>query len=328
MGIELKFTALDNAFGSPIDRFAVAYKLPKKTLDDIIRDAASTPGLGGLELTESEWFNEETCREVAGKMEKAGLKITTVFPVIWDGPFVRGSIGSLNDGIRKQAVEKIEAYMDVARKVNCPRLDIWPGNDGYDYVMSTNYYRAWDNIVKSLREAASYRPEIKLAICYKMKEPRKKCYISTISKTLLLLQQVDRENVGVDLDLSHALMNYETPAENIAILQRFGFVDRIYHMAMADNYRLWDDMMLPASIHTLEYIEYLYWLDKINYHDWISFDSSIWREDPVQGIAEGIKWIKSLQRIADKMKPNIEEIIDKEDAIGAYKLFRQTLFGD
>ena len=43
-------------------------------------------------------------------------------------------------------------------------------------------------------------------------------------------------------------------------------------MHFNDNYRLWDDDMIVGSVHTIEYLELLYWLDRVGYDGYLSMD--------------------------------------------------------
>ena len=51
-------------------------------------------------------------------------------------------------------------------------------------------------------------------------------------------------------------------------------------MHFNDNYRLWDDDMIVGSVHTIEYLELLYWLDRIGYDGYLSMDQYPYREEP------------------------------------------------
>lgn len=110
----------------------------------------------------------------------------------------------------------------------------------------------------------------KLGIEYKIKEPRTHLYIGTIGKTLLLLEKVNRNNVGVILDVGHSLYGYENMAESSALCKFFG--DKLFHLHLNDNYRYWDDDMMVASVHIPEYLELIYWLKKVHYKGWYSLD--------------------------------------------------------
>jgi len=94
--------------------------------------------------------------------------------------------------------------MDIAPKLNCDLLDVWFGQDGYDYSFQSDFIKAWNLIIDGLKECAEYRSDIRLGIEYKPKEPRTHIYIGTIGKTLVLLNKVNKDNVGIIVDVGHA----------------------------------------------------------------------------------------------------------------------------
>ncbi len=62
------------------------------------------------------------------------------------------------------------------------------------------------------------------------------------------------ENVGVTVDVGHALVAGENVAEAVYRLIRAG---KLFHMHFNDNYTAWDDDMIVGSVHTVAFIEWL-----------------------------------------------------------------------
>ncbi len=141
-----------------------------------------------------------------------------------------------------------------------------------------------------------------------------------------MINKVGRDNVGVLLDIGHSFMAYENPAETVAILKDFG--DKLFHLHLNDNYRLWDDDLIVASIHTIEYLEILYWLKETGYHGWYSLDIFPAREGALRAATESIEWIKGLYRILDKIGyEKIKSNIMMGDPIGVLTLLRKQMLG-
>ena len=90
-------------------------------------------------------------------------------------------------------------------------------------------------------------------------------------------------------------MGYETIAESVALLKRFG--NRLIHLHLNDNYRYWDDDMIPGSVHTLEWVEFFYWLDRTGYDGWYSLDIFAFREkDKIAVARESLAWLETLRQ--------------------------------
>jgi sugar phosphate isomerase/epimerase len=180
--------------------------------------------------------------------------------------------------------------------------------------------------VEGLRECAAHRPEIRVSLEYKPKEPRTHSFLGTAAGALLVAQEVGLPNVGVTIDVGHAFVAYENVAESVVILSRAG---KLFHMHMNDNYRLWDDDMIVGSVHTVEYLELLYWLDRVGYQGFLSLDQYPYREDPDQAIAESIAWLRALRVITDRMGyERVSQLLRSGDASAASRLVRQAMMGE
>ncbi len=217
--------------------------------------------------------------------------------------------------------------MGWAKQMNCDIVDLWFGQDGYDYPMQGDYQTAWDRIIEGTIACAEYMPDINLVIEYKPKEPRTHCYISTVGKTLLLIDKVNKPNVGAMIDVGHTLQAYEDAAESAALLDYFG--KKLMYMHFNDNWRLWDDDMTAGSVHTIELLELLYWLDHIGYDGWYALDIFPYREDGIRAATESIKWIQGLYGLLDKIgRDNITSAIEQGDAMQVSSLVRTALLGN
>ena len=145
--------------------------------------------------------------------------------------------------------------------------------------------------------------------------------------TLLVVHEVGLSNVGVTIDVGHALAAYENVGESIAILSRDG--GKLFHMHFNDNYRLWDDDMIVGSIHTIEYLEMLYWLDRVGYDGYLSLDQYPYREEPERAIAESIKWLQLFRAMLDRIgSDRVTEVLRRGDAVEAQALLREAIAGD
>jgi ribokinase len=93
--------------------------------------------------------------------------------------------------------------MDWAAELGCVYIDVWPGQDGFDYCFQADYIEAWKWLTDGLAECAAHNDKVKILVEYKPKEPRTHCFVSHVGKVLLLLKDID--SIGVLLDWGHAL---------------------------------------------------------------------------------------------------------------------------
>jgi xylose isomerase len=327
MANPLRFSANINTFNAGADRYVLSGYGDRYPTDELIQMATKVEGLSGVELVGTWHVNDHNVEQIRHQVADAGLVVTCVTPDIWASrQWGRGSFTSNDPKIRRAAIQEVKKSMEWARQLDCEVIDLWFGQDGYDYPFQGNFITAWDRIIEGVIECAEHVPEVKIVLEYKPKEPRTHCYIATVGKTLLLIEKVNRPNVGAMIDVGHALMGYETTAESAALLQYFG--NKLFYMHFNDNWRLWDDDMTVGSVHTIETLELLYWLDRINYTGWYALDIFPYRENGMRAAQESIRWIQGLQALLDKIgRERFDNVIAASDSMEASALLREALLG-
>ena len=324
---DVKFSAILGNFGTCSDRFVNKGYSEQKSLDELFRLAGDTPSLKGVELVGTQHIREDNIKEVKENFEKYNLQLASIIPDHFSkAEWGKGSFSSKNSKIRRRAIDVTKTMMDIAAELGCNKVSLWLGQDGFDYSFQGDYIEEREWITEGIRDCAKYRSDIKVCIEYKIKEPRTHSYINTVGTTLLIANEIGLENVGVTLDVGHALNCYENVADSVAILKIYG--DKLFHLHLNDNYRLWDDDMIVGSVHTIEYLELLFWLDKINYRGWYSMDLYPYREIGAKAVVESIKWIEKFFEVIDKIgRENIAAIIKSGDATRTSAMLRRGLIG-
>ena len=322
----IRFASGLHVFGSTADRYVLSGYKPQVPISEMIQAAAKVKGLKGVELVETWHINSKNVDEVLSELHASGLQLTLLMPDLWaSGKWGMGSFAAGNEKTRRDAVETVKRTMDMAARTGCNLINVWLGQDGYDYPLQADYLKAWDWIVEALRECADHNPKVTIGMEYKIKEPRTHCFIGTIGKQLLLMDKVSRKNLGVILDIGHALEGYENMAESAALCKYFG--DRLIHLHLNDNWRSWDDDMMVGSIHTIELLELLFWLEKLDFQGWYSLDIFPYRDDSIAVASESLNWITDLRRVIDHVGlDRIEKVIASGDAAQASRLVREGMF--
>jgi xylose isomerase len=319
-----RFSANINTFNAGADRYVLSGYGERYSTDELIRMATQVEGLTGVELVGMWHVNDQNVTQLHRQISDAGLQVTCVTPDIWaSSKWGKGSFTSNDPSIRKAAIDEVKRSMEWARQLNCEVIDLWFGQDGYDYPMQGNFQIAWNRLIEGTKECAEYLPEINIVLEYKPKEPRTHCYLATVGKTLLLIDKVNQPNVGAMIDVGHSLMAYENTAESAALLQYFG--NKLFYMHFNDNWRLWDDDMTVGSVHTIEMLELLYWLDRIGYQGWYALDIFPYRENGMQAAQESILWIQGLHKILDRIgRDRLTQAIDNGNSMAASALLREA----
>jgi len=286
-------------FGGARDRFAVYRDLP--TFADMLRMARQVPGLTGIELQYPRHFSSESPEGVKRLCKEAGLEVIGVQPDVFRDPeFRQGALSALDGAVRRRAVDICLEAADAARRVGAPVLVIWPGQEGFDYIFQADYVAQWERALESLRAIADGARDLKVAVEYKLKEPRQKSLYGTASQTLIAIQEAGRPNLGVLVDFGHSLIAKESPAQAAALLQRCG---KLFHVHLNDCYGETDDDLMVGSAHVFETVEMLHYLQRLGYPGWVSLDTVAFREDPLAAAQASGRALERLMAMAGRIRP-------------------------
>jgi len=326
MSKEIKFSTVVGNFGNQPDRFVSSGYKDNKSLEEMFADASKISDLSGLELVGTWNLNEGNVDLVKNLKNKYNFEIPiVVVDTFSQKRWGKGSFTSIDPKIRKLAISEVKKYMDISVELDCHMIDIWPGQDGYDYSFQVDFIRDLKYLIDGIAECADHRNDVRIGIEYKPKEPRTHCYLSSIAKTLYIIDKIGKDNIGVVLDVGHALYAYENMAESVALCNLFG--SKLFHLHLNDNYRLWDDDMMVGSVHLQEYLELIYWLKRTVYSGWYSLDIFPYREDGIGSAQESINWVKEMIKAVNSVdNKEIEKIINGGDAVKSLALLRKMIF--
>lgn len=312
--------------GNTRDRFLSSGYKDAVDQATMLRQAASIPGIQAVELVGTWDIDEKTVALVKKRLADVNLSCASIIPDHFSKKqFGKGAFTSAELQVRQAAVAATKEMVDVALELGCDMLNLWPGQDGYDYALATDYLesRAW--LTECLGECAAYakRKGIRLSLEYKPKEPRNFSYLARAADTLLLAQELG-PNVGVTIDTGHAFMAGENVGEVIALLSRYG--NKLFHIHCNDNHNAWDDDMIVGSVRWVEYFEMLYWLRRTGYNGIISMDQYPYREDGKGAVEASVLFLKKLQASLDRLgMESVDRLIAERDPVATSVWMREHL---
>lgn len=321
---DLKFGTCLPVFGQCADRYVQSGYGPSYTMEEVFERITKVPDITAVELVGGWHINDDNFSQVTGMLKDRGLGVCMVVPDLWtQGKWGRGTFTAKDEKTRRESIDEVKKSMDWAAEVGCEYVDVWFGQDGFDYPFQMDYIEAWEQIKDGLRECCDYRKDVNVVLEYKLKEPRTHLFVSTAGKTRLLINEVDRPNLGILCDLGHAQAAGENVGEGIATCN-----DLLWAIHVNDNYDMWDDDMMYASVHTIESLEAMYWLDRVGYGYYYTLDMNPYRENGIAMAQESVDWVKGFFNVIDSIgKDRIEEVIKEGDATKMSKMMREIVFG-
>jgi xylose isomerase len=326
----IKYSAIIGSLGQTSDRFMkVGYKDPeldKVEFPDVIANLAKLGVLEGADLyqaTSGPLSDPDIVNEI---LKKNGFVASSVLPLVFgERQWQKGSISAADPEVRKQAMALFKKNIDFnAKLIGSPSVNLWLGQDGFDYPFQTDYDKQFDYLIKGTRELADYNPKIKITLEGKIREPRNRCLVDTTLSALLMCQEIDRPNVGVAIDTGHVFYAQQNVAQNIEVAARYG---KLFMMHVNDNYNLWDDDMIAGSLRYMEYIEMFYALRKVKYDGFMAIDIFPYREDQYESTRESVLFMKKFDEAVDLIGfKKLEELIAEGDPNKTVKAVREAIF--
>ncbi len=316
-----KYSVILGNLGNTRDRFCSGYKDNPDSFT-MLQRAAKIPHVTGIELVGTWDIRPDNVREMKKLLAGLGLECVSIIPDLFaDKRFWKGSYSASDPKVRRYAMDNSRKMCDIAGELGCSMLNIWPGQDGYDYLLCADYERERSWLCDAIAKLAREYPQLRFALEYKPKEPRTHSYLARMADTLLLTQETGRSNVGVTIDTGHAFVAGENVGEAIVLAKRAG--RRLFHMHFNDNHATWDDDMIVGTVHSVCYIEMLYWLDRCGYRGWLSMDQYPYREEATDAICESILWLRQFDNILQKHRSTIDSLVVGNDAVATSRFLRK-----
>jgi xylose isomerase len=165
---------------------------------------------------------------------------------------------------------------------------------------------------------------VKLFLEHKNSEPAMKILMRNIGMTLHVIHTLRRQgidNVSVNMDWQHLIMNGESLAEYAALLAAEGLLG---HQHANDGWGTFDDDNMVGTIRFMETLELAVELRRAGYGDdgeRLGFDLYPYTEDAVGAVARSVKQWRFIDGVASRIDEDALRAAQQEkDAVRAYEL--------
>ena len=297
---------------------------PNRSIIEIIESVRKIQGIDGLELCYPGDFGN--IKELKKALKDNGLGVSAInVRSRRQDKWLRGSFSSAIEKERQEVTDEFHKAMDAALELGTNRISTCPLNDGHDYVFEMNYFDAYKYMEETFANICSYNPEVKVCIEYKKNDPRTRCLLGSAGETLSFCQSVDMPNLGVTLDIGHALLSGERPAQSVALLQR---TNKLFYVHLNDNDSMWDWDMLPGAFHLPEFIEFHYYLKLAGYNnDWYAYDVMAKEVDLNDHFRLVAKLTRKIEAMADRIvKDDMQKLMELRNPNKSIEYLYDKLF--
>jgi xylose isomerase len=247
-----------------------------------------------------------------------------------DPRFAKGGFSSTDDGTRAEALRLTREAIDLAAEVGAHMI-IWPGIEGYNYPFQTPYATSWARFIDGVGESARYARDrgVTVFLEHKNSEPAMKILMRNVGMTLHVIHTLRRDgidNVSVNMDWQHLIMNGENLAEYAALLAADGLLG---HLHANSGWGTFDDDNMVGATAFMETLELALELRRVGYGDngeRLGFDLYPYTEDAVGAVERSVLQWRFIDGVASRIDDvALREAQQEKDAVRAYELVYAAL---
>jgi xylose isomerase len=247
-----------------------------------------------------------------------------------DPLFGRGGLISPDPDTRAEAVQRTVEAAEFAGSLGAHFI-VWPGIEGYNYPFQTPYADSWAWLIDGIGQAAQRCREhgIQLFLEHKNSEPAMKILMRNVGMTLHVIHSLRAQgldNVKVNMDWQHLIMNGESLGEYAAMLAAEGLLG---HQHGNSGWGTFDDDNMVGATAFMETLELAVELRRANYGangERLGFDLYPYTEDAVEAVRRSVLQWRFIDGVASRIDDAaLREAQSRKDAIAAYELVYSAL---
>ena len=322
------------AFGNMATRFNPSGYKPELTgASTVSKGRTAVEGLGDLmddyEFHYPQELSRENLDEVREDLDGHGI-YCLASGLHHDTRFTMGGLSLPDDATRNAALGLTLEAIDLAGELGAHFI-IWPGIEGYNYPFQTPYAASWQRFVDGVGAAASHAKErgVTVFLEHKNSEPAMKIFMRNVGMTLHVIHKLRAQgidNVLVNMDWQHLIMNGENLAEYAALLAAEGLLG---HQHANSGWGTFDDDNMVGATAFMETLELAVELRRAGYGEHgerLGFDLYPYTEDAVGAVKRSVLQWNYIDSVAAKLDgAALHAAQHDKDAVRAYELVYAAL---
>jgi xylose isomerase len=247
-----------------------------------------------------------------------------------DPRFARGGLVNPDPAVRSEARRIIRDAANFAGSLGA-NVIIWPGGEGYNHPFQTPYADSWRWLIEGIGEAAEIcgRHGVRLFLEHKNSEPAMKILMRNIGMCLHVIHKLraqDIDNVQVNMDWQHLIMNGEHLPEYAALLASEGLLG---HQHANSGWGITDDDNMVGATAFMETLELALELRRSGYGsggERLGFDLYPYTEDQVAAVRRSVLQWRFIDSVAARIDDAaLREAQQAKDAVRAYEIVYAAL---
>ena len=295
----IKFAAGHWCAGDFSDRFATGGYNPDLKLDIISQlKRVKAAGIDGVELHENIFIDKKRRKvnsriaEVKKALKELKMTPTNMNTNLWTDPkWKYGGLANPDAAVRRDALAIVLQGIEVAKKLGCSSVAVWPGSDGWDYNFEVNYGRQLDWFIDgcvAVNKAAK-AAGLGFGVEAKLHEPREgNMILPTTQYAACVAKEVNAacggSNMGCAIDYGHEQMYAVEPAATVYLLKRIGVPLVNFHVNNAKPHSN-DEDRIAGTGDVWRLADFCYAAVDTGYDGWFGEDQFTYRTDAVKSMS-------------------------------------------
>ena len=324
------------SFGSNATRFMPSGYHPEAEQEDMpskVRRVVS--GLGdlvdGYEFHYPGEVNEGNVDKISEALGQADLYAIALG--LFNNPrYALGSFINPDERLRKESVAIAKKGIELASEVGA-KFIIWPGGEGYNYPFQIRYGEVWDQFISALAEVVACANEhgVIVLLEHKNSEPAMRILMRNIGMTIYVINKVKEKGVSTDnlkinMDWQHLIMNGEPLAEYAALLARENLLG---HQHGNSGWGSFDDDNMVGASFFMQTLDLAVELRRAGYGrngERVGFDLFPYTEDQIEAVRRSIYQWEFIDSIAAKIDNQaLRQAQAAHDAVASYEVVYKAL---
>jgi xylose isomerase len=246
--------------------------------------------------------------------------------------FAKGGLSNPDDAVRDAALAEALDAAAMAGELGSQMI-LWPGVEGYNYPFQTPYADSWARFIDAVGQVAARCAQdgTTLLLEHKNSEPAMKIFMRNVGMTLHVIHTLRSrgiDNIQVNMDWQHLIMNGENLAEYAALLAADGLLG---HQHANSGWGTFDDDNMVGATAFMETLELAIELRRAGYGQGgderrLGFDLYPYTEDAVGAVKRSVLQWRFIDGVAAKIDgPALREAQQNKDAVSAYELVYAAL---
>jgi xylose isomerase len=320
------------AFGPAVTRFVPPGYHPEVANEDMVEKTGRVAQglsdlLDGLEYHYPGEVNEENAGGIISVLKEHGMDLPVIAAGLHADPtYGKGAFVNPDEGLRRSGIETLKRGIDLCAEMGASFV-IWPGAEGYNYAFQRPYAQTWRGFVEGIAEVTDHANarNVKVFLEHKNSEPAMKILMRNIGMTLFTIQKVnalgvDTQNLLVNMDWQHLIMNGENLAEYADLLAS---EHKLGHQHGNDGWGDFDDDNVVGTNFFMQTLELAQTLQDVGYGEKgevVGFDLYPYTEDQVGAVRRAILQWEFIWDLAKKIEREaLDEARANADALAGQR---------